>query len=105
MANEEQKAFYRSMKWRKCRDAYMRMGQGLCEPCLKAGRYTKARYVHHKTHITPDNLHDPEITLSFDNLERVCPECHAKEHPEIYGEPIEQRVRFDAEGNVVRKDA
>ena len=92
------------MKWRKCRDAYMRMGRGLCEPCFKKGKWTRAEIVHHKVHITPENLNDPNVTLNFDNLERVCRKCHAKEHPEIYGEIRDPRVGFDAEGNVVNLD-
>ena len=92
------------MKWRKCRDAYMRMGRGLCEPCFKKGIWTRAEIVHHKIHITPENLDDPSVTLNFDNLERVCRKCHAKEHPEIYGEILEPRVGFDDEGNVVNLD-
>ena len=30
--------------------------------------------------MTDDNLNDPDITLSFDNLELLCDECHRKEH-------------------------
>ena len=97
-------AFYNSQRWKDTRNAYMRMGRGLCEPCLAAGRYTPAVIVHHKVHLTPENIGDPSITLSFDNLERVCRDCHAAEHPEIYGGETEckMRVGFDADGNVVR---
>lgn len=30
---------------------------------------TRARLVHHKTHLTPENINDPEIALGEDNLE------------------------------------
>ena len=80
----------------------MRQGQGLCEPCLRRGEYTPAVIVHHKVHLTPDNINDPSITLDFSNLERVCRDCHAGEHPEIYGRPERRlRVAFDEEGNVI----
>ena len=96
--------FYNSKRWKATREAYMRMGQGLCEPCLRAGRLTPAEIVHHKVHLSPDNINDPSITLSYDNLERVCRDCHAAAHPEIYGSETEcmMRVGFDGDGNVVR---
>ena len=84
----------------------MRMGQGLCEPCLAKGIYTPAEIVHHKVHLSPDNIDDPSITLNYGNLERVCRDCHAKAHPEIYGSEAERimRVGFDEDGNVIRKE-
>lgn len=104
MARDFAYTFYNSQRWKNTRDAYMRMGQGLCEPCLAAGRFTPAVIVHHKVHLSPENIDDPTITLNFDNLERVCRDCHAKEHPEIYGSETEciMRVGFDEDGNVVR---
>lgn len=56
--------------------------------------------VHHKTHITPENVGDPSVTLAFDNLELLCRACHADEHPEIYEREGASRVVFDEEGNV-----
>ena len=104
MARDFAYTFYNSQWWKNTREAYMRMGQGLCEPCLAHGVYTPAEIVHHKVHLTPENIGDPSITLNFDNLERVCRDCHAREHPEIYGSETEciMRVGFDADGNVVR---
>ena len=59
--------------------------------------------VHHKEHLTPSNINDPSVSLSFDNLELVCRDCHADVHPEIYErEAPVQRVAFDAYGNVMR---
>lgn len=104
MARDFAYDFYNSQAWKKTRNAYMRMGRGLCEPCLAAGRYTPAEIVHHKVHLSPDNIDDPSITLSFDNLERVCRDCHAMEHQEMYGGETERKMRvgFDEDGNVVR---
>ena len=36
--------------------------------------------VHHKVHLTADNIYDPATTISFDNLELLCMDCHNKEH-------------------------
>lgn len=104
MARDFAIAFYHSMPWRRARNAYMREGHGLCERCLRKGVYRKADIVHHKIHLSPANINDPTVTLDFANLERVCRDCHAKEHPEIYGEVREPRCAFDEDGNVVPRE-
>lgn len=73
-------SFYKSKAWQNCRDAFIRSKGGLCEKCLKDGRYTPAEIVHHKIHITPENINDPEVVLNFENLEALCREHHAEEH-------------------------
>ena len=74
------KEFYKSTTWQMCRDAYAQQARGLCEICLSRGIYKPGEIVHHKTHITPQNIHDPSITLSFYNLQLVCRDCHADLH-------------------------
>lgn len=81
VARDFARTFYKSKQWEDTRNAYMRMGDGLCEPCLRNGDYVPAEIVHHKIHLSPDNINDPEVTLSFKNLERVCRKCHAESHP------------------------
>jgi 5-methylcytosine-specific restriction endonuclease McrA len=69
------------------------------------GVLTPGEIVHHKTHITPDNINNKNVTLSFANLELLCRKCHAEEHPEIYGKTARpQRVVFDEQGNVMKKE-
>lgn len=72
--------FYESQTWRDCQAAYMKKANHLCERCLKNGRHEPARIVHHKIHLTPATLGDPELMYGFDNLEALCQECHNKEH-------------------------
>ena len=36
--------------------------------------------VHHKNHISKDNIYNTDITLDFNNLELLCMDCHNKEH-------------------------
>ena len=104
MARDFAKAFYKSKEWKRARAAYIRSVHGLCERCLAGGRYVPGEIVHHKVHLTPENVADPTVSLDFRNLEYVCRDCHAKEHPEIYGKGRDDgpRVGFDSHGNVVR---
>ena len=74
MAKEYAKSFYASRRWQQCRKSYIdnriMIDGGLCEECHKNLGYI----VHHKTAITESNVTDPDITMSFGNLEYVCKE-------------------------------
>lgn len=74
------RAFYNSTQWKTTRELYKKSKQGLCERCLKMGLTVPAEEIHHKIRLTKDNINDPKITLSFDNLEALCISCHDKEH-------------------------
>lgn len=88
MENSFAYKFYKTIEWKRCRSAFLRM-HPLCERCGMP-----ARQVHHKIRITPQNMFDPEITLNWENLEALCEECHQAEHkPDI-------RWRCDAYGHV-----
>lgn len=66
--------FYTSWEWRKCRADYLKK-EPLCERCGQP-----ATQVHHKIKLTPDNIKEPAIALSFSNLEALCESCHQQEH-------------------------
>ncbi len=72
---EYARSFYKSKAWMKTQAAYMSSKNYICERC--GGM---AKIVHHKTYITPQNINDPNITLSWSNLEALCQDCHNKEH-------------------------
>ena len=72
-------AFYKSKAWKDCREAYAKSKGWLCERCMKEGRLTTGEIVHHKIHITPENISDPSVTLNWDNLELLCKDCHDEE--------------------------
>lgn len=80
MRNEAVDAFYGTKAWKDCRAAYRKAHGGLCEFCWKKGEVNAGTEVHHLTHITAENVHDPNVTLNFDNLVLLCKECHDKEH-------------------------
>ncbi|WP_342541030.1 HNH endonuclease [Heyndrickxia sp. FSL K6-6286] len=98
MAKPWAKSFYNSKQWKECRKGYIASVSGLCERCDDPGYI-----LHHKTYLTPKNINDPSITLSWSNLEYLCKDCHNKEHFEKYS-PLRKDVMFDEEGNLVRRD-
>ena len=80
MARDFAKAFYSSGTWEATRAAYLASVGGLCEECLRQGLYSAAVIVHHKIHLTPTNIHDPAVALSFSNLEALCRFHHGTVH-------------------------
>ena len=90
-------SFYKSKQWKKCRKLYAASVGGLCEICWENGVVVPGEIVHHKIHLTPDNIDNPGITLNWDNLQLVCRDCHAKIHR---GEQ-ERRYIIDEIGRVI----
>lgn len=86
--------FYKSTEWQKTRKAYMVSQHYLCERCGEP-----AKIVHHKKAITRTNIHDPNVTLNWDNFEALCQDCHNKEHHATQRNA--KRYLFDANGNVI----
>lgn len=94
MAREFAEGFYNSRAWKECRKAYAKSKGHLCERCLEKGIYKTGEIVHHKIHLTPENIQDPSVSLAFDNLELVCRDCHA-----ILHKP-EKRYKVDELGRI-----
>lgn len=89
--------FYSSITWQKCRNAYMEKVGGLCEECLKEGRYTPAEIVHHIEPLNANNINNPAVSLNFENLYAVCRLCHAK----LHGSNRSRRYHVDEVGHVI----
>lgn len=87
--------FYKSTAWQNCRDAYASSKHYLCEECMKKGIYTPGEIVHHRIHISPSNIDDPSITLSWDNLQLLCRSCHERVHRQR-----DKRYKVDDKGHV-----
>lgn len=88
-------AFYSSKAWKETRRAYRKSVGGLCEICLKKGIYRPGEIVHHKIHLTPENITDPAVALNWNNLQLVCRDCHA----ELHGDT--RRYKVDELGRVI----
>lgn len=80
MAKEFSKPFYNSKAWNTTRVAYAKSKAWLCEDCLKRGITTPGQEVHHVIELTPLNITNPEIALSWDNLCLLCHDCHMARH-------------------------
>mgnify|MGYP000182066068 CR=1 FL=1 len=91
------KTFYKSIAWQNCRNAYAKSKSFLCENCLSKGIYKSGEIVHHIEPITPDNIGNPDITLSWNNLRLVCRDCHGKEHGN------KKRYKVDEMGRIILK--
>lgn len=91
--------FYKTTAWKECRKAYAASVGGLCELCLQKGRIVPGEFVHHKIHLTPDNVHDPDISLNWNNLQLLCRDCHAAQHTKNL-----KRYKVDELGRVTARD-
>jgi len=89
---------YHTSAWRKLRQSYYHSQYGVCERCAAPGDI-----VHHKVHITKENVNDPFITLNEANLELLCHDCHNREHKTTHF-PVRKGFGFDANGNLIKTD-
>lgn len=103
MARDFSRAFYNSRAWQQCREAYKSFSGGLCERCLSYGIVTAGEEVHHIQPLTPKNIGDPNITLSFDNLMLLCRGCHMAVHSEMTDATRAGRKRASARYEIDEK--
>ena len=97
MAQEFAVSFYKSSQWKLTRDVYAAAVGGLCEICWNNGLIKAGEIVHHKIKLTQENINDPDITLSWNNLQLVCRDCHAM----LHRDEGDRRYRVDKDGNVI----
>ena len=100
MAKDYAKSFYKSTAWKKCRRSFIgsrkSIDGGLCQHCMSRRGYI----VDHIKEISPDNINDVDITLSHDNLQYLCLECHnTKTFKKNFA--TRENLKFDEEGNLV----
>jgi len=98
MSQGKRLSFYGSDAWKKTRSAYKKSVGGLCENCLRKGIYKPAEIVHHKIHLDDVQIENPEVALSWSNLEALCRDCHGEEHG------ASKRYKLDEFGRVIFKD-
>lgn len=101
---KDNKAFYHSAAWKNTRRNYKQSVGGLCERCLAKGMIVPADIVHHKIPLTDENVNDLSISLSWDNLQALCRQCHAEVHDDMYAERTGRRYKINSNGHVVIRD-
>lgn len=103
MARDFAKKFYNSKEWKKCRKSYISYRVGIdgamCEHCQKELGYI----VDHIDELTPENINNPDITLSHENLQYLCLVCHNKKTFGSMGVTRED-VMFDSNGDLIRSE-
>lgn len=92
------KKFYASKAWRDLRMAIIAERGPVCQRCGRVIANTIQIIGHHKIHLTPDNIDNPQIALNQNNIELICFDCHNKEHRRygyanrgvfiVYGSPL-----------------
>lgn len=104
MAREFAKSFYNSKEWELTRDYILKRDKYLCVNCGQP-----AEEVHHKVHLSPSNINNPEVTMNPSNLISLCRECHFKEHKGEHGKGREVKesnpYTFDENGMLIPKAA
>lgn len=95
MAREFAGNFYKTKDWKNLRELYMKTAGGICEICWQNGLIVPGTIVHHKIHLTPENINDTNVTLNMDNLQLVCRDCHAMLHKDG------KRYRILEDGSVI----
>lgn len=89
MAREFSKAFYKSTEWDKVRKYVLMRDKYKCQVCNKP-----AQEVHHKIHLSPENIWNISITLNPDNLISLCRDCHFNQHKQ---DKAEGKKKYDKE--------
>ncbi|MDR0223279.1 MAG: HNH endonuclease [Oscillospiraceae bacterium] len=93
--------FYKSLTWQKCRESFLSSRNFFCERCAKKKTLRTAVIAHHKRPLTPKNINDPFITLSPDNLQALCKDCHRRAHTR--GRKAKSRYSFDERGEIYER--
>ena len=92
------KEFYSSTAWEQCRYRFMLSKYFICNRCGGA-----AKIAHHITYLTPSNINNFEISLSWANLEALCQDCHNKEHHGARESAVADGFKFNEYGELVKE--
>ena len=102
----ELQRFYGSKRWHDLRNVLIIDRMGKCDRCGKdCSDDTSQLIAHHKEHLTDETLKDPAVAVNPENIEILCPKCHAFYHPEkgftrrkqvfiVYGAPLSGKTTY-----------
>lgn len=101
VAREFSKDIYNSQRWRKLAHAYAESQHYVCERCQNhsfVGSGKLARFiVHHKQHLTLENVDDDSVVYGWNNLELLCIYCHNA----VHASGLDRECLFDDDGNPI----
>ena len=111
MSTGARKDFYNSKAWKSVRKSVWLKQNLLCNRCYKPvyvdgiskwipKEQRRTGIVHHKEYLNNNNITDDSITLSEDNLEGLCKDCHEKEHHQDIS--TRKEYKFDEDGNLIK---
>lgn len=98
--------FYRSKEWTTFRMMLIQQRGPICSRCKRIVTNSIELIGHHKEELTPENVHDYNISLNPDKVDLVCRDCHDKEHKRfgyentgrqvflIYGPPLSGKTTY-----------
>ncbi|WDL98137.1 HNH endonuclease [Alicyclobacillus sp. ALC3] len=104
--NEWLRNFYNSLEWKQFRLALIMEHGPVCSRCKRLIADPRQLIGHHKTELTPENVHDRTISLNPERVELICRDCHDKEHLRfgfehtgqqvflVYGPPLSGKSTF-----------
>jgi 5-methylcytosine-specific restriction endonuclease McrA len=106
----EREKFYQSRIWKNVRRNVWLKQSCLCSRCGRAvyvdglSSYIPKEkrlkgIVHHKVYLNDINIYDDAISISEDNLEGLCIDCHNNEH--FKTDSVRKDVKFDDNGNLI----
>ena len=97
MAKEFSKSFYNSPAWRKVRKSFIAHRTGIDGGMCQCGCGEPGFIVDHITELTPNNINDTSITLSWSNLQYLALACHNKK---TFGSKEENNYYFGEDGYI-----
>ena len=98
MAKEWARSFYRSQAWQAVRRRALIRDGFTCRICG-----ARATAVDHIKELTPENITNPSISLSLDNLQSLCHDCHTiktMEDKGVISFDCDAEYFFDKDGNL-----
>lgn len=99
------KSFYASKEWITLRLILINERGNRCEHCKEIINRSRELIGHHTIELTPENVHDSNISLNPELIEIVCFDCHNKDHRRfgyqgkkevylVYGPPMSGKSTF-----------
>jgi hypothetical protein len=95
MAKEWAKPFYKSKHWLKVRKAFIAHRVSIDGGMCQCGCGELGYIVDHIEELTPENINNPDISLSWNNLQYLALKCHNRK---TFGKKDDYNYFFDSNG-------